>query len=79
MEANKLLIPAIRQYKHNNGSEGFVFAYERDSVDMIVEALEAELARVKSALKKAVDDWDSDVAPIGIIDDLERALCERKG
>jgi len=79
MEANKLLIPAIRQYKHNNGSEGFVFAYERDSVDMIVEALEAELARVKSALKKAVDDWDSDVAPIGIIDDLERALCEEEG
>lgn len=29
-ELHELLLPAVRQLKHNNGSEGFVFAYDAE-------------------------------------------------
>jgi hypothetical protein len=30
------LTPAIRQYKHNDGSEGFVMAYDRAETEKVV-------------------------------------------
>ncbi|GAG26440.1 unnamed protein product [marine sediment metagenome] len=35
----KILIPAIRQYKHNDGSEGFVLAYDKSETEKVVDQL----------------------------------------
>lgn len=39
----KELIPAIRQYKHNDGSDGFVFAYDRDETEKLVTELNDQI------------------------------------
>ena len=39
MDIKKALEPAIRQYKHNDGSGGFVFAYDKDEVERIIPQL----------------------------------------
>lgn len=36
---NQLLIGAIRQFKHNDGSDGFVIAYDKDEVDRVFEQI----------------------------------------
>jgi hypothetical protein len=38
-KAELLLLPFLRQLKHNNGDEGFVFAYELDGVKDLVRSL----------------------------------------
>ena len=43
----KELISAIRQYKHNDGSEGFVMAYDRKVTEEIVCKLKAEIKNIK--------------------------------
>lgn len=35
---------ALRQLKHNDGSEGFVFAYDKDATDQYIAELRAALA-----------------------------------
>ena len=42
-------MPALRQYKSNDGSDGYVIAYEKGCVDVIVEALEQENELLKWA------------------------------
>jgi NAD kinase len=39
----KQLIPAIRQYKHNDGSDGFVIAYDKDETEKLVAELNAQI------------------------------------
>tara|TARA_R110002096_G_scaffold412705_1_gene613239 strand:- start:33 stop:233 length:201 start_codon:yes stop_codon:yes gene_type:complete len=39
----KELIPAIRQYKHNDGSEGFVIAYDEKETEKVVTELKAQI------------------------------------
>jgi hypothetical protein len=48
----ELLIPALRQYKHNNGEEGFVCAYDRDEVNALYTKLADEQKRNKNLLSK---------------------------
>lgn len=43
---NELLIPALRQYLHNDGS-GFVAGYDREDVDLLVKQLQDENVRLK--------------------------------
>lgn len=45
-----LLLPALRQYKHNN-DEGFVFGYDKEEVEKIISALLIEDQRKKSHRK----------------------------
>lgn len=39
MDKTDILIPALRQYKHNDGS-GLLMAYDKTSTDQIVSALQ---------------------------------------
>ena len=39
----KELIPAIRQYKHNDGSEDFVIAYDKEETEKVVTELKAQI------------------------------------
>ncbi|MBL4795833.1 MAG: hypothetical protein JKY50_00310 [Oleispira sp.] len=39
----KELIPAVRQYKHNDGSEGFVMAYDKDETEKLVTELNSQI------------------------------------
>jgi hypothetical protein len=47
----KLLIPAIRQYKHNDDSEGFVLAYDKKLTKQIVWDLQNEIIDLKACLR----------------------------
>lgn len=38
---------ALRQYRHNDGSEGFIFAYDKATTDRIFAHLHAELAAAR--------------------------------
>jgi len=38
-EAKQLLCGALRQYKHNNGSYGFVFGYDAEMTESLVNEL----------------------------------------
>lgn len=51
---SEVLIPAIRQYKHNDGSEGFVMAYDKFETDNAVKQLTDENARLREALTEIV-------------------------
>ena len=51
MKTPKILIPAIRQYKHNDGSEGFVFAYDEKLTQQIVWDLQNEIIDLKACLR----------------------------
>lgn len=48
-----ILDGALRQLKHNDGSEGFVFAYDKEITEREVAELEAE----RDKAKKEADDW----------------------
>lgn len=39
----KQLTPAIRQYKHNDGSDGFVIAYDKTETEKLVTELNAQI------------------------------------
>lgn len=39
----KQLSKAIRQYKHNDGSDGFIVAYDKEIVDVIVKELDSQI------------------------------------
>lgn len=59
MRMSEVLIPAIRQYKHNDGSEGFVMAYDKTETDKAVNELNDENARLRKEnekLKGMIDD-----------------------
>ncbi len=43
MKTKDLLMPAIRQYRHNYGSEELLFAYDKDEVDKVVEKLRQKI------------------------------------
>ena len=51
MKTPKLLIPAIRQYKHNDGSEGFVIAYDKALTQQIIWDLQNEIIDLKACLR----------------------------
>ena len=42
-----ILDGALRQLKHNDGSEGFVFAYDKEITEREVAALEREVAELE--------------------------------
>lgn len=54
-KAPKILIEAVRQYKHNDGSEGFVIGYDEDVTNRIVEQLQKENAELRKELVAAVE------------------------
>lgn len=37
--SKKILLPAVRQYRHNTGGEEFVFAYEEERTEAIIHKL----------------------------------------
>ena len=41
----KPLLAAIRQFKHNNGDDGFVVGYDFDEVNRVFEALRVQLTK----------------------------------
>jgi hypothetical protein len=43
---NKLLIPAARQYMHNNGS-GLLFGYDKKLTEEIVDKLEKKIEKLE--------------------------------
>ena len=51
----ELLIPALRQYLHNDGSR-LVFAYDREYTEAIVNKLQIELAGKEEVIKTLHDD-----------------------
>jgi hypothetical protein len=51
MKLLEILIPAIRQYKHNDGSEGFVFACDKELTQQIVCDLQNEIMDLKACLR----------------------------
>ena len=61
---NPLLIPAIRQYRHND-DDGFVIGYDCGSVDQLV----SDLQQANKKLEQERDQLKSDVSR------LERKLC----
>ena len=46
---SKRLLPALRQYRHNDDS-GFVFAYEMEETEAVFAQKQAEIDRLKSEL-----------------------------
>lgn len=54
---NKTLIEAgaLRQFKHNDGSEGFVAAYDLDIVNRVTAALEKVSADLEQVLRAILD------------------------
>ena len=57
MKTNKLLIPAVRQYRHNGG-EGFVIAYDKKEVDELVCSLERKVARLEKMVEYGIGEKD---------------------
>lgn len=45
-----LLWPAIRQYRHNDGSDGFVFGYDQKETERFVRGLRTENERLRGEL-----------------------------
>lgn len=54
MNAKDLMLPALRQHRHNYGSEEFIAAYDYDEANKIVERLFAENEALKSKLAKGI-------------------------
>ena len=51
----KELIPAIRQYKHNDGSEDFVIAYDKEETEKAFTRLGSDIKiRTLSNLRDAI-------------------------
>ena len=54
---NKKLEPAIRQYKHNDGSDGFVIAYDKHETEQILEQyLHEELQKLAGIMAREFGD-----------------------
>ena len=51
MRAVELLAPAVRQYKHNNGDEGFIIAYDEEVTRQIVIDLQNQIIDLKACLR----------------------------
>tara|TARA_R110000796_G_scaffold201948_1_gene318211 strand:+ start:543 stop:746 length:204 start_codon:yes stop_codon:yes gene_type:complete len=51
MSVPKILIPAMRQYKYDDKSGGFVFVYDRKLTDQIVWDLQNEIIDLKACLR----------------------------
>jgi hypothetical protein len=51
MKTPKPLIPAIRQYKHNDNSECFVIAYDEKLTNQIIWDLQNEIIDLKACLR----------------------------
>lgn len=49
-KAFELLLPALRQHRHNFGSEEFITAYDYDEANKIVERLIAENEALKAKI-----------------------------
>ena len=49
----RLLMPALRQYRHNNSDE-FVMAYEKEETEAIVSRLVAANRRLKGIMENAI-------------------------
>jgi len=47
---NNLLTCAVRQFKHNDGSAGFVFGYDMPIVDKLVAGKEAKIEELEQQL-----------------------------
>ena len=56
----KILWPATRQYKHNDGSDGFVMGYDINVVDKIVESLQSKLTEANKTISE-LKDWGTEV------------------
>lgn len=59
----EVLIPAIRQYKHNDGSEGFVMGYDKSVTNEIVKNLVDEVERLKKMIGNGLgwEDLENDI------------------
>lgn len=56
----KELSKAVRQYKHNDGSEGFVIAYDKEETEKLVTELKAQIEfKIKECqeLAQACNRW----------------------
>jgi hypothetical protein len=51
MRTPKILISAIRQYKHNDGSEGFVCAFDEEETIKVINDLQIEIICLKACLR----------------------------
>lgn len=51
MGINGLLVMAVRQYKHNDGSDGFVTAYDKSETDKVFSAIIREYTKLSEALE----------------------------
>ena len=51
MKTPDILVPASRQYKHNDGSEGFVIAYDEKLTQQIIWDLKNEIIDLKACLR----------------------------
>lgn len=64
---------ALRQLKHNDGSEGFVAAYDKDITDEFIAKLQRERDELRAKLNLLVETWDADYFSI---DDLMESLYD---
>ncbi len=51
MKTPEALIPAVRQYKHNNGEEGFVIGYDVKTTNKVVVDLQNQIIDLKACLR----------------------------
>lgn len=51
MKTPKILLPALRQYAHNNG-EGLLSGYDKKEVDKVVSILQTEITYLKKQLEE---------------------------
>jgi hypothetical protein len=51
MKTPKLLMAAIRQYKHNTGEDGFVIGYDLEETDKVVRDLQNTIIDLKACLR----------------------------
>ncbi len=58
-EAGEVLTAAIRQYRHNNSGE-FVFGYDKELIDALIEKMGGEIGELKSDLIRLRGHLDSE-------------------
>lgn len=64
MKTPKLLVPALRQYCHNNGDEGFVTAYDYETVNELLADKDREIEKLNiqlNGMKTFSENYDADV------------------
>ena len=52
---HELLIPALRQYSHNNGDAGLVTAYDKSEVDRVVATLNRKLEETTTFAEELIE------------------------